>query len=144
MKILWLLVICQIKTNIAIWGNFSPFFQFLYFRHELNQSRTTQVQSQQRYVNELESAKRTFEAQLHQEHESQKNLVVNLQGQVQFHMSRANSLQATIGTFFIAIFFFCNFAKSAADIIIATCAKKTSHFFVALKFLIWWFFWNCR
>ena len=102
MKILWLLVICQIKTNIAIWGNFSPFFQFLYFRHELNQSRTTQVQSQQRYVNELESAKRTFEAQLHQEHESQKNLVVNLQGQVQFHMSRANSLQATIGTFFIA------------------------------------------
>ena len=109
MKILWLLVICQIKTNIAIWGNFSPFFQFLYFRHELNQSRTTQVQSQQRYVNELESAKRTFEAQLHQEHESQKNLVVNLQGQVQFHMSRANSLQATIGTFFIAIFFlqFC-------------------------------------
>ena len=98
-------MICQIKTNIAIWGNFSPFFQFLYFRHELNQSRTTQVQSQQRYVNELESAKRTFEAQLHQEHESQKNLVVNLQGQVQFHMSRANSLQATIGTFFIAIFF---------------------------------------
>ena len=63
------------------------------------------MQSQQRYVNELESAKRTFEAQLHQEHESQKNLVVNLQGQVQFHMSRANSLQATIGTFFIAIFF---------------------------------------
>ena len=60
------------------------------------------MQSQQRYVNELESAKRTFEAQLHQEHESQKNLVVNLQGQVQFHMSRANSLQATIGTFFIA------------------------------------------
>jgi len=68
-------------------------------RHELNQSRTTQVQSQQRYVNELESAKRTFEAklhQLHQEHESQRNLVVNLQGQVRFHMSRANGLQATI------------------------------------------------
>ena len=86
-----------------------------FFRHELNQSRTTQVQSQQRYVNELESAKRTFEAQLHQEHESQKNLVVNLQGQVQFHMSRANSLQATIGNF---LYNFCNFA-----IPVATCAK---------------------
>ena len=67
------------------------------FRHELNQSRTTQVQSQQRYVNELESAKRTFEAQLHQEHESQKNLVVNLQSQLQFNQVRANQLQATIG-----------------------------------------------
>ena len=73
------------------------------------------MQSQQRYVNELESAKRTFEAQLHQEHESQKNLVVNLQGQVQFHMSRANSLQATIGNF---LYNFCNFA-----IPVATCAK---------------------
>ena len=73
------------------------------------------MQSQQRYVNELESAKRTFEAQLHQEHESQKNLVVNLQGQVQFHMSRANSLKATIGNF---LYNFCNFA-----IPVATCAK---------------------
>ena len=70
-------------------------FIFLIFRVELNGSRNTTVQSQ-RYVNDLEAQRKQLEARLHAEAENHKHYINTLQGQIQYHATRAQGLQVSL------------------------------------------------
>ena len=70
-------------------------FSFLIFRVELNGSRNTTVQSQ-RYVNDLEAQRKQLEARLHAEAENHKHYINTLQGQIQYHATRAQGLQVSL------------------------------------------------
>ena len=65
------------------------------FRVELNGSRNTTVQSQ-RYVNDLEAQRKQLEARLHAEAENHKHYINTLQGQIQYHATRAQGLQVSL------------------------------------------------
>jgi len=64
-------------------------------RVELNGSRNTTVQSQ-RYVNDLEAQRKQLEARLHAEAENHKHYINTLQGQIQYHATRAQGLQVSL------------------------------------------------
>merc|ERR1711971_915306 len=64
-------------------------------RVELNGSRNTTVQSQ-RYVNDLEAQRKQLEAGLHSEAENHKHYINTLQGQIQYHATRAQGLQVSL------------------------------------------------
>jgi len=64
-------------------------------RVDLNGARNTTVQSQ-RYVNELEAQRKQLEARLHAEIEGHQRYVATLRGQVQYHATRAQGLQASL------------------------------------------------
>merc|ERR1712156_1386560 len=64
-------------------------------RVDLNGARNTTVQSQ-RYVNELEAQRKQLEARLHAEIEGHQRYVATLQGQIQYHATRAQGLQASL------------------------------------------------
>ena len=65
------------------------------FRVELNGSRNTIVQSQH-YVNDLEAQRKQLEARLHAEAENHKHYINTLQGQIQYHATRAQGLQVSL------------------------------------------------
>ena len=68
---------------------------FFASRVDLNGARNTTVQSQ-RYVNELEAQRKQLEARLHAEIEGHQRYVATLQGQIQYHATRAQGLQASL------------------------------------------------
>ena len=70
-------------------------YVFPIFRVELNGSRNTTVQSQ-RYVNDLEAQRKQLEARLHAEAENHKHYINTLQGQIQYHATRAQGLQVSL------------------------------------------------
>merc|ERR1711971_1320284 len=57
--------------------------------------RNTSVQSQ-RYVNDLEAQRKQLEARLHAEAENHKHYINTLQGQIQYHATRAQGLQVSL------------------------------------------------
>ena len=61
----------------------------------MNGSRNTTVQSQ-RYVNDLEAQRKQLEARLHAEAENHKHYINTLQGQIQYHATRAQGLQVSL------------------------------------------------
>ena len=65
------------------------------FRHELNTARSNQVQSQ-RYINDLGAQKKTVETQLQHALEDRQRLGSHLQGQIDYHATNAQRLQATL------------------------------------------------
>jgi len=64
-------------------------------RQELNNLKTAHVQTQ-RYVSDQESQRKHLEARLHAEMETHSRYVQTLQGQIQYHSSRAQSLQHSL------------------------------------------------
>ena len=68
-------------------------------RHELNMyralARSNQVQSQ-RYINDLGAQKKTVETQLQHALEDRQRLGSHLQGQIDYHATNAQRLQATL------------------------------------------------
>jgi len=64
-------------------------------RVDLNGARNTTVQSQ-RYVNELEAQRKQLEARLHAEMEGHQRFTATLQGQIQYHATRAQGLQVSL------------------------------------------------
>jgi uncharacterized protein (DUF3084 family) len=74
---------------------------FINYRQELNQMKSNQVASQ-RYIDELQTgskhAAQNLEARYQAEVDAHQRDVVALQGQIQYHAARAQSLQATLDT----------------------------------------------
>ena len=63
----------------------------------MNQYKTQHGQTQQRFHMEYENAKRSYEVEMHQLKQNHDVAIVQLQQQVQYQLSRANSLQQTLG-----------------------------------------------
>ena len=80
-------------TVPTMYNNFTIFSDF--FRQELNNLKTAHVQTQ-RYVSDQESQRKHLEARLHAEMETHSRYVQTLQGQIQYHSSRAQSLQHSL------------------------------------------------
>ena len=87
--------VCQNVQNSCYENIILILFVFPIFRVELNGSRNTTVQSQ-RYVNDLEAQRKQLEARLHAEAENHKHYINTLQGQIQYHATRAQGLQVSL------------------------------------------------
>ena len=61
----------------------------------MNGARNTTVQSQ-RYVNDLEAQRKQLEARLQGDNENHQRFIATLQGQIQYHATRAQNLQVSL------------------------------------------------